>query len=265
MSIDTEIQDGVLLVTNNDPATRNAIGLDAFDGLAEAVEQATNNPDIGAVVVTGAGGFFCSGGDINGLRQRVGAEPAARREGIDKLHAMIQIFRNCPKPVIAAIEGGAAGAGVSLALACDLIVAARDAYFSVAYVKIGLTPDGGATSFLSQSLPRQLVAELCMTGDRVGVERLHQFGVINRLTEPGEALPTALAAAKQLSRGPARSISRIKELTFLGQANTLDEQLECEAERMSASLGDDEAAEGTRAFLEKRPPDFVGLRSKDVS
>ncbi len=260
MPIETEVKDGILLVTNNDPATRNAIGLDAFDGLAAAVARATDDPQIGSIVVTGAGGFFCSGGDINGLRQRVGAEEQARRQGIDKLHAMIRIFRECPKPIIAAIEGGAAGAGVSLALACDLIIAASDAYFSVAYVKIGLTPDGGATAFLSQSLPRQLVAELCLTGDRIGVDRLHQFGVVNRLTDPGLALQTAMAAAAGLSAGPAGAITRIKELTHLGQANSLDEQLDCEADRMSASLADAEAREGTSAFLEKRPPDFARLR-----
>jgi len=260
MPIDFEVRDGILLVTNNDPATRNAIGLDAFDGLAAAVAQANERSDIGAVVITGAGGFFCSGGDINGLRQRVGADDAARREGIDKLHAMIRILRECPKPIIAAIEGGAAGAGVSLALACDLIVAARDAYFSVAYVTIGLTPDGGATAFLSQSLPRQLVAELCLTGNKVGVERFHQFGVVNQLTEPGDALATALSAAAALAHGPARAITRIKELTHLGQTNSLEDQLDCEASRMSASLADAEAKEGTSAFLEKRPPDFAKLR-----
>lgn len=260
MPVESEIRDGILLVTNNDPATRNAIGLDAFDGLAAAVAQANESPNVAAVVITGAGGFFCSGGDINGLRQRVGADNAARREGIDKLHAMIRILRECTKPVIAAIEGGAAGAGVSLALACDLIVAARDAYFSVAYVKIGLTPDGGATAFLSQSLPRQLVAELCFTGNKVGVERFHHFGVVNQLTEPGDALSTALDAAAALAHGPARAMTRIKELTHLGQTNSLEEQLDCEASRMSSSLADAEAKEGTSAFLEKRPPDFAKLR-----
>lgn len=260
MTIESEVHGGVLLITNNDPATRNAIGLDAFDSLAASVAQANNDSGVGAVIITGAGGFFCSGGDINGLRQRVGADEASRREGIDKLHAMIRILRECPKPVIAAIEGGAAGAGVSLALACDLIIAARDAYFSVAYVKIGLTPDGGATAFLSQSLPRQLVAELCLTGDRVGVERFHRFGVVNQLTEPGEALATALSGASQLAKGPARAITRIKQLTHLGQTNSLDDQLGCEADRMSSSLADAEAAEGISAFLEKRAPDFAKLR-----
>ena len=260
MPIDSERRGAVLVVTNNDPATRNAIGLDAFDGLATAVADASEAANIGAIVVTGAGGFFCSGGDINGLRQRVGADEATRRQGIDKLHAMTRIFQACPKPIIAAVEGGAAGAGVSLALAADMIVAARDAYFSVAYVKIGLTPDGGATAFLSQSLPRQLVAELCYTGNRVGVDRFHQFGVVNRLTEPGEALDTALELANTLASGPARAMTRIKQLTYLGQTSSLDDQLDSEAERMIASLGDDEAKEGTSAFLEKRPPDFSKLR-----
>jgi enoyl-CoA hydratase/carnithine racemase len=173
---------------------------------------------------------------------------------------MVRIFRDCPKPVIAAIEGGAAGAGVSLALACDLVVAAEDAYFSVAYVKIGLTPDGGATSFLSGAMPRQLVNELCLTGDRIGVDRLHHFGLVNRLVAPGAALDVALDIAQRISSGPSRSMARIKELGYLGQSASLEDQLEHEAVRMSDSLGDAEAAEGTRAFLEKRPADFASLR-----
>ena len=257
MPIDTRVEGNVLLVVNNDPPTRNALGLDAFDGLAQAVAVAVDNAQVRAIVITGAGGFFCSGGDINGLRQRVGADDDKRREGIDKLHAMIRILQDCPKPVIAAIEGGAAGAGVSLALACDLIYAARDAYFSVAYVKIGLTPDGGATAFLSQAMPRQLVSELCMTGDRIGAARLHAFGLINHLTEPGEALDGAMAMAGRLAAGPTRAISRIKQLAHIGQSNALEQQLDCEAGHMSNSLNDAEAAEGTGAFLEKRAPDYT--------
>ena len=262
MPIDSEVQGNVLVVTNNDPATRNSIGFDAFDGMAAAVAQAREMPEVGAVVIVGAGDFFCSGGDINALRQRVGADETTRRQGVNRLHAMIQMIRECPKPVIAAVEGGAAGAGVSMALACDLIIAARDAYFSLAYVKIGLTPDGGATASLSQALPRQLVAELCFTGDKVGVDRLHQFGVVNRLTEPGEALATALGMAAQLANGPAESITRIKQLTHSGQTNSFEDQLECEAERMSASFAGAEAKEGTTAFLEKRRPDYTTLRDK---
>ncbi len=261
MPIESNVRDGVLIITNNNPARRNSIDLAAFDDLGKAVARARDDAQIGAVVITGAEGYFCSGGDVNGLRERVGAsDEARRREGIDHLHAMIGVIRDCPKPVIAAVEGGAAGAGVSLALACDLIISAKDAYFSVAYVKIGLTPDGGATAFLSQALPRQLVAELCMTGNRLGVDRFHAFGVVNELTEPGRALDRALEIATGLARGPSRAISRIKELTHLGQSASLDEQLDNEADRMAASFADAEAIEGTSAFLEKRPPDFTRVR-----
>ena len=227
MPIDSEVRDGVLVVTNNNPSRRNSIDLDAFADLDRAIAQANADPAIGAVIIVGAEGYFCSGGDVNGLRERVGEPDEAKRlEGINRLHAMIATIRSCPKPVIAAVEGGAAGAGVSRALACDLIVAANNAYFSVAYVKIGLTPDGGATAFLSQALPRQLVAEMCMTGNRVGVDRLHTFGLVNELTEPGKAFDRAMQVAEMLAKGPSRAISRIKELTDLGQSASLAEQLD---------------------------------------
>ena len=121
-------------------------------------------------------------------------------------------IRACPKPVIAAVEKVAAGAGVSLALACDLIVSSREARYVVAYVKIGLSPDGGATASLMRLLPRQLVTELCLFGDPVGAETLHRHGVINRLTEPGAALDEAMALARRLADGPQNAIGRIKQL-----------------------------------------------------
>jgi len=170
--------------------------------------------------------------------------------------------RDCRKPVIAAVEGAAAGAGLSLALACDMLVAAKNAVFSVAYVKVGLTPDGGATAFLAEFVSRQVLTELCLTGERVSGERLHALGPVNRLAEPGQALAQALALAAQVAAGPQLAMARIKTLCRSAHANTLEEQLELEAQFMVQSQETEESREGMGAFLEKRPADFAPLRTR---
>ncbi|MCL5775946.1 enoyl-CoA hydratase family protein [Limibaculum sp. FT325] len=244
----------VLTVTNNDPATRNALGWEFYDGFREIVEEAADDPRTRAIVLTGAGGFFCSGGNVAVLAERAKASHAVRRASVEKLHGMIRAMRACPKPIVAAIEGGAAGAGVSMALACDLIVAARDAYLSVAYVRIGLTPDGGATAMLARALPRALVAEMVMTGDRVSVERLHPLGLVNRLTNPGAALAEAEALAARLADGPPEALAAGKSLISEAAEAPFDTQLNSEAAAIAEALGGAEAAEGIAAFLEKRKP-----------
>ena len=249
----------VLVATNNDPATRNSMNWDFYDGLREAVEAASADRSIGAIVLTGAAGFFCSGGNVHGLKERSRADYPTRRSSVEKLHAMILAMRACRKPIIAAVDGGAAGAGASLAAACDLVVAARDAYFSIAYVKIGLTPDGGATAFFGAALPRQLLAEMVFTGDRIPVERLYDLGMINRLTEPGQSLPIALELAARLAEGPADALAVGKRLIDQARLNTLEAQLDLEAEGIATAIGGPEGREGIAAFLEKRKPDFRKL------
>ncbi|WP_282605973.1 oxepin-CoA hydrolase, alternative type [Pelagibius sp. Alg239-R121] len=262
--IETKKEGAVLVVINSAPETRNALTPDFYSGFRELLETAHDDPSVAAIVLTGAGNFFCSGGNVAGLKARTSMNEAERRQGIDKLHGMISAMRACPKPIVAAIEGGAAGAGVSMALACDMIVAAKDAYFSVAYVKIGLTPDGGATAFLARSLPRQLVNELCLTGDRVNVQRLHDLGMINRIVEAGEALDAAEEIAHRLASGPGQSMARIKSLVDAGATNDLETQLDLEAQSMAASFGTPEGAEGIAAFLEKRKANFRPATDDEV-
>lgn len=251
----------VLVLTHDNPGARNALSLAFYAALTAALAEAQADAQIGAVVLTGAGGFFCAGGDLRQLARRRELAAEERRERLEGLHDLVRTIRDCGKPVVAAVEGGAAGAGVSLALACDLLVMARDAYFSVAYVKVGLTPDGGATFFLSELMPRQLLTELCLTGDRLAAERLAQFGAVNRLAEPGRAVDGAVALAQRLAAGPARATARIKDLCRHAAGSTLDEQLEREARHMVDALGDAESAEGIAAFFDKRAADFRTLHS----
>lgn len=250
----------VLKAVNNDPKTRNALSRDFYDGFRAAVEQAGRDPEIGAIVLTGAAGFFCSGGNVHGLKERSQADYAARRSSVDRLHEMILAMRACPKPIIAAVDGGAAGAGASIMAACDLIVAARDAYVSIAYIRIGLTPDGGATAFFSAALPRQLVAEMVFTGDRIPAERLYAAGMINRLAEPGGALDAAMEWAAEIADMPSRALANGKKLIGAARLATLRDQLESEADGIAEAMAGAEAREGIDAFLEKRKPDWSRAR-----
>lgn len=252
----------VLVLVNNNPAARNALSPELYAALHSALADAQADPEIGAIVLTGAGGFFCSGGNLNQLATRRELAPAQRREKLEGLHGLIRAIRDCGKPMIAAVEGGAAGAGLSLALACDMLVTTPRAFFSVTYVKVGLTPDGGATAFLAEFVSRQLLTELCLSGERISGERMHALGVVNRLVDVGAAETEAIALAQQIAQGPARAMARIKELCRQAHRNPLEAQLDLEAQYMVESQGDAESAEGIGAFFAKRAADFRALRGK---
>jgi len=258
----TRREGAVLILSNNNTSARNALSPAFTIGLTHALRDAVADPTVGAVVLTGEGGHFCAGGNLHQLATRRDLPREERRNNVESLHDMIRGIRDCTKPVIAAVEGAAAGAGLSLALACDLVVAARTAVFSVAYVNVGLTPDGGATAFLAECVCRQVLTELCLTGERISGARLHALGPVNRLTEEGQALTEAIALAAQIAMGPALAMHRIKQLCRQASGNTLAQQLELEAQNMVLSLESEESREGIRAFFEKRRPDYVGLRAQ---
>jgi enoyl-CoA hydratase/carnithine racemase len=260
MTTQTELtaaqRDGILTLTLDGPRNRNAIGPQVYRPLQAALIAAGQDPAVRCVVLTGAGGFFCSGGDIHALKESAKDTMAQVTTRTDGLNAAIRAVRGCAVPVIAAVEGGAAGAGLSLALACDMIVAAEDAKFVAAYVKVGLTPDGGATWFLREALPHQLVMEMCTLGAPVGAGRLAQLGVVNAVAAPGTALEVATAIAGKIAAGPARAIARIKSEIVAAPKNDLATHLNLEAEGINSARFGAEAAEGLAAFLEKRKPVF---------
>lgn len=246
----------VLILSNNNVAARNALSPEFYAAVTQTLLQAAGDPSIGAIILTGEGGHFCAGGDLRQLAKRRELPVHERREKLEGLHDLIRAVRDCPKPVIAAVEGAAAGAGLSLALACDMLVAAKNSVFSVAYVKVGLTPDGGATAFLAELVSRQVLTELCLTGERISGERMHQMGAVNRLAEPGQALAQAQVLAQQIAQGPELAMARIKDLCRQAPRNTLEAQLELEAQYMVQSQESEEAREGIGAFLEKRSAQF---------
>jgi hypothetical protein len=155
-----------LVLTLSNPELRNAIEPAMYAAGIEALNVAESSPDVRSVVITGAGGMFCSGGNLQRLQANRQQPPEVQAQSIEGLHSWIETIRTYPKPVIAAVEGAAAGAGFSLALACDLVVAARNAVFVMAYSNVALSPDGGASWSLAQALPRQLATEILMCGDR---------------------------------------------------------------------------------------------------
>jgi len=249
-------QGAVLLLTLDGPESRNAIGPEVYRRIQACIIEAGRDPAVRAVVLTGAGGFFSSGGNVNALRDSARLSLAEVTGNTDGLNAMIKAVVDSPTPVIAAIEGGAAGAGLSLALACDLIVAAEQARFTVAHVRVGLSPDGGATHFLRAALPRQLVMELCLLGQPVTAERLAQAGVVNSVVPAGEALAAAMAMAERVAQGPPRAIGTIKGLVDGAPSHDLATHLDLEARAINLARFGAEAAEGLAAFLEKRRPAF---------
>ena len=249
-----------LVVVNNNPRRRNALTDSFQEGFVAALALAGRESRIGAVVLTGAEGFFCAGGDLSVLQRGPDLPFEERKRIIQNLQNLIRAMIACPRPVIAAVEGGAAGAGASIALACDLIVASREARFTAAYVNAGLVPDGGLTGSLTALLPAPVAAEICLTGRPMQAERLYQLGAVNALSAPGEALAEAQAIARHLARGPAESLASIKRLLTDARAGIMEGRLEAEAEAMAHALGGAEGAEGIRAFLEKRAPDFAALR-----
>lgn len=251
-----ERRGGVLVVTLDDAGSRNAIGPDVNPTITRVFAAAGGDADVRAVVLAGANGYFSAGGNMRALRRTVEMSPAERDAVTDRLATMIRTVRELDKPVIAAVEGGAAGIGFALALACDLIVAGRDARFAAAQVRLGLTPDGGITRFLLDAMPRQLASEICLLGQPVSADRLHAFGLVTRLVDGGEALAAALDLAATLAAGPTRAVGRIKRLLTDAGPASLEDCLVLEGATINAARADPEAAEGIAAFLEKRRPAF---------
>ncbi len=251
-----------MVIYNSNAANRNAITPELYDVITKALQFAAESDRIKSVLIVGEGSFFCAGGDLNRIRNRRFQPLEERKILIESLHDIIRRIKACPKPVIAAVEGGAAGAGVSLAYACDFVVASREAKFTVSYVKVGLTPDGGITHKLLKMLPRPLVNELCMLAEPVSAERLYQLAALNSLSEPGEAFADASAIADRLAKSPTTAIARIKALLNVAENATIDEQMGLERDHMAAAVAEDAAIEGITAFFEKRKPDFTKLSEK---
>ena len=217
---------------------------------------ADSNPEVGSVVITGAGSTFCAGGNLQRLLDNRQKPAEVQAQSIEGLHGWIEAIRTFPKPVIAAVEGAAAGAGFSLALACDFIVAADNATFVMAYSTVALSPDGGGTWSLARALPRQLVSELLMGGERIASIRLQELGVVNRVTPAGAALDEALLLAARLNERAPNALASIKELVNEAATAPLTQQLASERDHFVRNLHHANGGIGIQAFLSKQPPRY---------
>ena len=252
----TERDGAVLVLTISDPATRNTLSQQAITAGIEALNVAEADPQLRCVVLRGDGAHFCAGGNLNGLIERRQIGPPAQVQMLELLHQFVEALRTFPKPVIAAVEGAAAGAGFSLALACDLIVAAEDARFVLSYARIGLTPDAGATWHLARALPRALVQRMIWLGEPVTAQQLHAWGLVTAVADSGHALRDALALAVRLAEMAPNAITSAKELLQQAPTSTLPQQLGHERDQFVANLFHANGDEGLKAFLEKRAPRF---------
>jgi enoyl-CoA hydratase/carnithine racemase len=254
--LQSSTQGKTLILTLSNPGLRNALGPEIYAAGTEALMAAEANPDIQSVILTGEGEHFCAGGNLNRLLENRRREPEVQAQSIDGLHGWMQTIRTFPKPVIAAVEGACAGAGFSMMLMCDLVVAASNSLFVLAYSNVGLSPDGGATWSLARSLPRQLASEILMLGGKVNPQQLLQLGLINQVSEPGQALANALQLAQRLNQRPPNVLASLKELLSDGMTQPMATQLEAEKNHFVRNLHHPNAQTGIQAFFDKVPPQY---------
>lgn len=255
-----ELNKNVATVTLNRPDALNALSQQMIADLAGAIGQAIAD-NARAVILTGNGRAFCAGGDlreIQSMSESEGNIAAFLEAPLGALHQVIKLIRETPIPIVAAVNGVCAGAGVNLALACDMIVAEEEASFREAFVRIGLTPDCGGTFFLPRAVGEKLAAELFMTGDAITAQRAHDIGMINVVVPADELAEEANRVAAKLAAGPTGSIGRIKLMLNTTFSNDLTAQLAIEHECQIESGKSDDFKEGVAAFFEKRPPNFTG-------
>lgn len=245
-----------MVLTISNPEHRNALGPDMYAAGVEALNVAESNPEVRSVIVTGEGAHFCAGGNLQRLQANRQQPPDVQAQSIEGLHNWIETIRAFPKPVVAAVEGACSGAGFSLALACDLILAAQNSVFAMSYSSVGLSPDGGATWSLMRAMPRATALQLLLCGDRVAAERLQQLGVVNQVAPPGEALSAALALCERLNARAPNALASIKELANDALVTPLHAQLASERDHFVRNLHHANAGEGIAAFLEKRPASY---------
>ena len=260
-SVVVERHEGVLEIILNRPDILNAVNRETIAALAAAVAEAVEG-DARVVLLRGAGAHFCAGGDITMFAELIRLPPAERQITLYRivatLHPLLIRMRYMPKPVVAIVQGAAAGFGLSLVLAADLALAADDAVFTSGYIHLGTSPDGGMTATLPHIVGIKRAAELMLLGDRFDAQRALALGLGNRVVPAGALDAEAAALAARLAAGPPHAYGRTKALLQATIGDAFDAQLRRETESFAACAATDDFAEGVRAFLEKRRPVFTG-------
>jgi len=257
-----ERHEGVFEIILNRPEILNAVNRETIGALAAAVAEAAEDRAARAELLRGAGTHFCAGGDITMFAELIRLASAERLKVlyqiVDTLHPLLIRMRHMPKPVVAAVQGAAAGFGLSLVLAADLALAAADAVFTSGYIHLGTSPDGGMTATLPHIVGLKHAAELMLLGDRFDAERALALGLVNRIVSVDALDTEASALADRLAAGPTQAYARTKGLLQATLGDGFDAQLRRETESFAACAATEDFAEGVRAFLEKRRPVFTG-------
>ena len=257
----TKRKEGVLTITMNRPEALNALDRELSETLQKTILTAEQDKKVRCVVICG-GEQFMAGGDLKYFAENPDCEPNEKRimfEGfINQVHKIIISIRRMPKPVVASIRGPAAGFGLSLTMACDLAIAADDAFFTLAYVNIGTSPDGGSTFALPRILGDKKAAEIAFLGDRFSAAAAKEFGIVNWVVAGTDLEAETSKLAKRLSEGPTTAIGRTKALLQQSLNTTLENQLQAEAESFSSCAVEPDFNEGISAFIAKRKPKFKG-------
>ncbi|PLX33734.1 MAG: 2-(1,2-epoxy-1,2-dihydrophenyl)acetyl-CoA isomerase [Hyphomicrobiales bacterium] len=254
-----ERRGGAMILTLNRPEKLNAFNDDMHAALAEALSEAETDPDIRALLLTGAGRGFCAGQDLGDRDPaRLGGPPDLGATIENQYNPLIRRLRAMDKPVVCAVNGVAAGAGANIALACDIVIAARSAKFIQAFCKIGLLPDSGGTWFLPRLVGEARAKGLALLGTPLGAEEAAQWGLIWKAVDDDNLMPEALTMVEGLAGGPSFGLGLIKRTIHDAAGNSLEENLQLECERQRRAGRSPDYAEGVSAFLEKRAPRFTG-------
>src|ERR1039458_5003596 len=260
-TVNVRLADGAATVELNRPEVLNAWNRQLGMDLLAALRTIADDDSVRAVVITGAGRAFSSGADlkdVSGGETTPDGRPDIYRTLTERYHPIMQTIREMPKPVLAAVNGGAVGIGCSLALCCDLIVAAESAYFLLAFVNIGLAPDGGSSLFVPSRVGMTRATEMAMLGERVPATQALQWGLINRVVADAALQEETTVLAGRLASGPTRSYAACKRQLNSWMYSRMPEQLELEARIQQEMAGSEDFLEGATAFVEKRPAHFSG-------
>lgn len=256
--IEFSIRDHVATILLNRPEKKNAFTTEMIDAWAQFLVGLRSDRDVRAVVVTGAGGAFCSGADLGGLAERARPALGHKQHLTEHIHRIAYALEELPQPVIAAVEGPAVGAGMDLALMCDLRVISETARFSEAYIKVGLVPGNGGCYFLPRLVGLPMALELLWTGRFVDAEEALRIGLANRMTAPGGALAGARALAAELAAVPPIAVGMIKRAAYQSVRTDLRTALNLVSSDMGVVRTTEDSAEAMKSFRERRTGDYQG-------
>lgn len=258
-SVLISLEAGVQTITLNRPEKLNAFNPEMHKELRRALEQALDERAIRAVLLTGAGRGFCAGQDLAERNVAPGAAPIDLSVSIGSYYnPLVRRLRELPKPIVCAVNGVAAGAGANIALACDVVLAARSASFVQSFARLGLVPDSGGTYFLPRLVGTARAMGLALLGEALAAEDAERWGLIWKVFDDERLMPEAIALARALASGPTTGYGLVKKALYASGNNSLDAQLDLERDLQREAGFSEDYREGVAAFMQKRPPQFKG-------